>query len=178
MITIIAGTNRKNSVTLKVAKYYEKLLNETGEVCQVLDLTQLPKDFVFSSLYGVENDVFINITEQFIFKPSKFIIITPEYNGSFPGVMKAFIDGWDPRRVNGKWAALVGVSSGRQGNARGMDDWPLQQVEFEEFRIFRDLLVMLGITLILGISFNVAPEASTIALGSLVILWFGYVLTR
>ena len=56
--------------------------------------------------------------------------------------------------------------------------WKIVVGSFEEFRIFRDLLVMLGITLILGISFNVAPEANTIALGSLVILWFGYVLTR
>jgi NAD(P)H-dependent FMN reductase len=122
MITIIAGTNRKNSVTLKVARYYEKLLIKKGWDCQVLDLVNLPKDFLFSSLYGVENEEFTQITQKYIFNPSKLIVITPEYNGSFPGVMKAFIDGWDPRKVSGKWAALVGVSSGRQGNARGMDD--------------------------------------------------------
>lgn len=122
MITIIAGTNRKNSVTSKVAKYYEKVLIKKGLDCQVLDLVNLPKDFLFSSLYGEENEEFSIITQKYIFNPTKFIVITPEYNGSFPGVMKAFIDGWDPRKVSGKWAALVGVSSGRQGNARGMDD--------------------------------------------------------
>tara|TARA_B100001778_G_C18524067_1_gene600292 strand:+ start:272 stop:793 length:522 start_codon:yes stop_codon:yes gene_type:complete len=122
MITIIAGTNRKNSVTLKVARYYEKLLKQRGENCQVLDLAKLPKDFVFSSLYGEENLDFAQITEQFIFAPSKLIVVTPEYNGSFPGIMKSFIDGWNPKKVSGKWVALVGVSSGRQGNARGMDD--------------------------------------------------------
>ena len=122
MITIIAGTNRKNSVTLKVARYYEKLLIKKGLDCQVLDLVNLPKDFLFSSLYGEENEDFIQITKKYIFNPSKLIVITPEYNGSFPGVMKAFIDGWNPRKVSGKWVALVGVSSGRQGNARGMDD--------------------------------------------------------
>ncbi len=122
MITIIAGTNRKNSVTLKVARYYEKLLIKKGLACQVLDLVNLPNDFLFSSLYGQENDEFTQITQKYIFNPNKLIVITPEYNGSFPGVMKAFIDGWDPRKVSGKWVALTGVSSGRQGNARGMDD--------------------------------------------------------
>tara|TARA_Y100000589_G_scaffold29203_1_gene24291 strand:- start:492 stop:1013 length:522 start_codon:yes stop_codon:yes gene_type:complete len=122
MITIIAGTNRKNSVTLRVAHYYEKLLNNRGKTCQVLDLTKLPKDFLFSSLYGEENKDFIQIAEKFIVEPKKIILVTPEYNGSFPGVMKSFIDGWNPRKVSGKWVALVGVSSGRQGNARGMDD--------------------------------------------------------
>ena len=122
MITIVAGTNRKNSVTLKVAQYYEKLLNEKGKSCQVLDLAKLPEDFVFSSLYGEQNSRFLKITQQYIFEPSKLIVVTPEYNGSFPGIMKSFIDGWDPRKGSGKWVALAGVSSGRQGNARGMDD--------------------------------------------------------
>jgi NAD(P)H-dependent FMN reductase len=36
--------------------------------------------------------------------------------------MKGFIDGWNPRKVNNKWVALVGVASGRQGNLRGIDD--------------------------------------------------------
>lgn len=122
MITIIAGTNRKNSITSKVALYYKKLLTKKGLSCQILDLASLPRDFLFSSLYGEENDEFIQITQKYIFNPMKLIVITPEYNGSFPGIMKAFIDGWDPRKVSGKWVALVGVSSGRQGNARGMDD--------------------------------------------------------
>ncbi len=46
----------------------------------------------------------------------KFVFIVPEYNGSFPGVLKAFIDGLQfPDSFAGKKAALVGVSSGIQG---------------------------------------------------------------
>lgn len=45
MISIIAGTNRKNSETLKVANYYEKVLKGRGVDCQVLDLANLPKTF-------------------------------------------------------------------------------------------------------------------------------------
>ena len=122
MISIIAGTNRKNSETLRVAKYYEKVLKSRGEACQVLNLADLPKDFLFTALYGEQNEVFNQIVEQYIFSVDKMIIATPEYNGSFPGIMKAFIEGWNPRKVPNKWAALVGVASGRQGNSRGMDD--------------------------------------------------------
>ena len=51
----------------------------------------------------------------------KFIFVVPEYNGSFPGVVKALIDVL-PRSVwINKKAALVGVAAGRAGNIRGLD---------------------------------------------------------
>lgn len=122
MISIIAGTNRKNSETLRVAKYYEKVLKGRGVDCQVLNLADLPKDFLFTALYGEKNEEFNQIVEQYVYSVDKFIVASPEYNGSFPGIVKAFIEGWNPRQVPNKWAGLVGVASGRQGNARGMDD--------------------------------------------------------
>jgi len=52
----------------------------------------------------------------------KFIFIIPEYNGTFPGVLKAMIDNSDVMKVwHNKKALLTGVSSGRAGNLRGMD---------------------------------------------------------
>ena len=46
----------------------------------------------------------------------------PEYNGSFPGVLKAMIDISDIRNCWwNKKALLTGISSGRAGNLRGMD---------------------------------------------------------
>ena len=51
----------------------------------------------------------------------KFVFITPEYNGSFPGVLKAFIDGMRyPGTFEGKKCALVGLSAGNQGAALAM----------------------------------------------------------
>ena len=52
---------------------------------------------------------------------SSCISVVPEYNGSFSGVLKAFIDTWEPKRVIGKKSALVGLAAGRAGNLRGMD---------------------------------------------------------
>ena len=51
----------------------------------------------------------------------KFVFIVPEYNGSFPGVLKAFIDGLDfPDTFTGKKAALIGVSAGMLGSSHAM----------------------------------------------------------
>lgn len=121
MITVISGTNREGSKTFLMAKSYIKLLEKAGKDCQLLDLSTLPTDFLFSSLYGKVNGAFSDLMDQYIFGADAFVIISPEYNGSYAGIVKAFIDGWDPKKLSGQAVAMVGVASGRQGNARGMD---------------------------------------------------------
>ncbi len=121
MITIISGTNRENNLTLKIAKAYSETLTTLKIDNQILDLSTLPEDFIFSALYGIKNDEFTQTVKKYINDVPKMVIISPEYNGSYPGILKAFIDGWDPRSIGAIDVALVGTASGRQGNARGMD---------------------------------------------------------
>ena len=64
----------------------------------------------------------MKIEEEILIPTQKFIFIIPEYNGTFPGVLKAMIDNSDVIKVwHNKKALLTGVSSGRAGNLRGMD---------------------------------------------------------
>jgi chromate reductase len=118
---IISATNRPGSSTLKVAKYYQKVLRQIGVVADLLSLSQLPDNLIKSDLYGQRSTEFQTILDL-IDKTEKFIFIIPEYNGSFPGVLKVFIDACDfPESFYDKKAALVGVSSGKYGNIRGID---------------------------------------------------------
>lgn len=121
MITIISGTNRPASNTLKVAKYYQKTLAEKGLQTNLFNLKDLPETLIASDLYGKRSAEFEPI-QQMIAATSKFLFIIPEYNGSFPGVLKTFIDACNfPESFYDKKAALVGVSSGKYGNIRGID---------------------------------------------------------
>ncbi len=122
MITIISATNRKNSVTRQVCTYYQSVIQAHGESTEILDLNELPADFTVSALYenNGKNETFNALTNKVI-QGKKFILITPEYNGSFPGVLKAFIDGHPyPSGFAGKKIALVGVSDGIQGGILAM----------------------------------------------------------
>ncbi len=121
MITIVSGTNRKGSMTFQVAQLCKNLLTQKGEVAQILDLQDLPHDFVFSALYGNKNPEFESILKEYIYSSSKLVLISPEYNGGFSGVLKAFMDGWSPRVLTNQKVALIGVASGRSGNLRGLD---------------------------------------------------------
>lgn len=117
MITIVAGTNRKSSTSLVISKFYKELLDKRNVENQILDLSELPVDFIVSALYenSGKNDSF-NYYRSLIEKSQKFVFVVPEYNSSFPGVLKAFIDGLKyPESFSGKKCALVGISSGIQG---------------------------------------------------------------
>lgn len=123
MITIVSGTNRKNSTTLKIAKLYQNRLQKLDIATDIIDLSQLPQDFIFSALYenSGKHEIFNQFRKQ-IADANKIIFIVPEYNASYPGVLKGFIDGLSyPDALAGKKAALVGLSAGILGNAWGLN---------------------------------------------------------
>lgn len=112
--TIISGTNRPGSNTLKVALQYQQMLDTMGVKAALVTLEGLDLNEKSSQLLKLEEEVLI--------PTDKFIIVLPEYNGSYPGSLKAIIDMTEIRKVWwGKKALLTGVSTGRAGNLRGMD---------------------------------------------------------
>ena len=118
-ILIISGTNRLASNSLMVATIYKELLSKYAVESEIIGLHDLPIDFLVSALYknSGKNPAF-NIFRNKIIEYQKFVFIVPEYNGSFPGVLKAFIDGLKyPDSFKNKKGALVGISAGIMGGA-------------------------------------------------------------
>lgn len=121
MITIICATHRPKNQTKAVVDAYQNLLEKLGEQVEVLEMSTLPEDFVYNGSFGRENQQLKQIVEEKITAASRFVIIAPEYNGSYPGIFKSFIDVVHPSNWKGKKVALVGVAGGRAGNLRGLD---------------------------------------------------------
>jgi chromate reductase len=122
LITLLAGTNRPQSRARRIANYYHTVLAALGAESHILDLAELPVDFISTALYAqVGTNAGFNRLAGLLDASDKLVIITPEYNGSFPGVLKAFIDGLPyPGGIRGKKAALVGLSNGGQGGLLAM----------------------------------------------------------
>jgi NAD(P)H-dependent FMN reductase len=116
-IVVVAGTNRKNSLSGQVAHYYADLVRQEGKEAQVLDLIDLPADFTATALYeNMGKNMVFNQLQAALEVAPKYVFIIPEYNGSFPGVFKAFIDGLPfPSLFKGKKCGLVGLSQGVTG---------------------------------------------------------------
>jgi len=111
---IIAGTNRLGSKTLRVANQYQQLLAGLNIKAPVISLENLDVSSRNPEYEAVEKEVLL--------PAKKVIFIAPEYNGSIPGVLKTMLDISDYKKVWwGKKALLVGISTGRSGNVRGMD---------------------------------------------------------
>ena len=128
MITVISGTNRPNSKTKVVAKYYQQLLqNQSQQDVEFFSLEDIPSSILHNQMYEAEkqDESLNNIQNKYIIPSDKWVFVLPEYNGSFPGIMKLFIDAISvvdyKKSFANKKLALLGISSGRSGNLRGLD---------------------------------------------------------
>lgn len=114
MITIIAGTNRADSMTLRTADLYYKLLTAHTADVQLLSLQH-------RNVWERGEDM-IALERQYLIPAQKFVFILPEYNASFPGILKLMMDNSDVKKCWWyKKAMLVGIADGRAGNLRGVD---------------------------------------------------------
>lgn len=114
---IISGTNRTHSYSRRISNWYKSMLHEMETKAEIIDLTQLPDNFLNVALYenASKNESFLPFRQK-VSEAQKLVFIVAEYNGSFPGALKAFIDGMEyPKAFKNKKAALVGLSSGVQG---------------------------------------------------------------
>ena len=115
MITVISGTDRNDSNTLRVATLYHRMLAaRTRLPLGLISLQGLPVWERSPELKTLEQDILIPTTH--------FLFIMPEYNGSFPGILKTMMDNSDIKRCWwGKKALLTGLADGRAGNLRGLE---------------------------------------------------------
>lgn len=126
MIEIIAGTDRPNSNTLKVARFMETLYAEMKIPAQLLDLRELKLADVDGGDYNAGAKGSFKTLVDRVTAADGLVVVVPEYNGSFPGILKLFIDYWRyPQTFESRPIALVGLG-GRFGALRPVEH--LQQV--------------------------------------------------
>lgn len=123
MWTIISGTNRKGANTLKIAKSYQQIARGLGVDIELISLEDLPLDLISVDMYHTPHSNLEAWMDQYVYPAEKFTFIVPEYNGSIPGIFKLWMDAVDIHRAfKFKKVSIVGVSNGRAGNLRGLDE--------------------------------------------------------
>ena len=124
MITLIVGTNRPGSNTRKIARHLEEFYAGLKVPFRVLDLAELPQEIFLPSSYAEKPASFARFSEG-VLQSSGLHIVTPEYNGSLPGVLKYFIDMLKfPESFERRPVCFTGVAAGIWGALR-----PVEQLQ-------------------------------------------------
>ena len=122
MMTLIVGTNRPGSNTRKVAAQIEEIYRELKVPLQVLDLAELRPEIFSPASYAEKPKSFAPFAEA-VLQSSGLIVVTPEYNGSLPGVLKYFIDMLKfPESFEQRPVCFVGVAAGMWGALRKLNE--------------------------------------------------------
>ena len=124
MITMVVGTNRPGSNTRKIAAQVEEIYRELKTPLKVLDLALLPPEIFHSSSYAEKPKSFAPFADG-VLQSTGLVVITPEYNGSVPGVLKYFIDMLKfPESFERRPVCFIGLAAGMWGALR-----PVEQLQ-------------------------------------------------
>lgn len=121
MIEIISGSNRANCNSLRIARVLQATYEEQGVAVGLLNLQDLPSSLLDPGAYAEKPEEFGPFQER-VLAASGLHVVTPEYNGSFPGALKLFIDMLKfPESFEGKPVAYVGLAAGQWGALRSVE---------------------------------------------------------
>lgn len=117
-IEIISGSPRINSVTRRVALHLQKLLKETTDhEIGLIDLQDWDLPVLQTVFSSVENtpDPWKPLSKR-IFAANAFILVSPEYNGSYTPALKNLLDHFP--KQHRKPFGIVTASTGALGGIR------------------------------------------------------------
>lgn len=121
MLVVISGTNRPQSNSSRVARLCQRRLEALGEEVEVLDLVDLPAELYRPESYASKPASFA-AWQGAIDRCDGVLTVVPEYNGSFPGALKYFVDMLAfPTSLVGMPCSFVGLSAGTWGALRAVE---------------------------------------------------------
>ena len=144
-ILLISGTNRPNSNAIKITRVIEREYRAHGIEVDVYSLADLPAEIFNPTSYAAKPASFVPVQQQ-VLNARGLHIVSPEYNGSFPGALKYFIDMLKfPESFDRKPVAFVGEAAGIWGAIR-----PIEQLQmvfgYRNAHIYPDRVFIPGVT--------------------------------
>ena len=116
-IPVILGTTRKGRMSGHAARFIAAQIEKRNEVkTELIDISRLPMP-IDDAGEGIKDPVF----SEKMTMADAVVIVTPEYNHSFPGLLKHVLDSCLKEYIH-KAAGIVGVSAGPFGGVRAIQD--------------------------------------------------------
>lgn len=117
-IAFVVGSHRKNSQSLKVAKFLRSFLEELSIEVKIFDLGSNPLPMWDPSAWEKDSDLkkFWNSYSVGLSEATGYIFLSPEYAGMASPALKNFFLFLSGTDISHKPAMIVTVSSGMGGN--------------------------------------------------------------
>ncbi len=122
-IPVILGTAREGRRSEAAAKFILEQVRQAGLETELIDV----RDF----LHKATQETFPGQEElgEKLKRADGYVVVSPEYNHSFPGELKLFLDTFYQEYAR-KPAGICGVSAGPNGGVRAVEQLRLVFVEF------------------------------------------------
>jgi NAD(P)H-dependent FMN reductase len=102
----------------------EEIYREVDVPLRVLDLAELPPEVFHPSAYAEKPKSF-QVFSDAVLAAEGLVLVTPEYNGSVPGILKYFIDMLKfPESFDQRPVCFIGLGAGMWGALR-----PVEQLQ-------------------------------------------------
>ncbi|MGE5611464.1 MAG: NADPH-dependent FMN reductase [Bacillota bacterium] len=120
-VLVISGTNRPQANAMKIARLVEGHYRQLGVPVELFSLSELPAE-TFDPRSYAEKPASFKAIQQRVLEAGGLHLVTPEYNGSFPGILKYFIDMLKfPESFDRKPVAFIGEAAGNWGALRAVE---------------------------------------------------------
>jgi len=120
-INILSATDRPGSMALKLSNYIKPKFEGYGAEADVISLSDFPIQDVAGGMYGKELPNVEAFNER-VLDADGLVMVIPEYNGSFPGILKLFIDYLPfPMAFSNLPIAFIGEAAGAFGGVRSVE---------------------------------------------------------
>lgn len=125
-IVIVCGTNREGALSRLLAQEAAEAQKLLGNEVDLLDMAELPAEALQPTAYKEQAPNVAALVERFL-KSDGVVFVVPEYNGSYPGVLKLFVDMLPyPEGFEARPCAFIGLAAGQFKSLRAVEHF--QQV--------------------------------------------------
>lgn len=124
-VPIILGTGRKNANSEKVSEFVFDLANKCGFNVKLIKV----REWLDQPWTGGMDFKKREKLSQIFKEADGFLIVSPEYNHSFPGELKLLLDEFY-EEYHFKPVGICGVSTGKLGGARMVEQLKLTLITF------------------------------------------------
>ncbi len=125
-IVIVCGTNRAGALSRLLATEAAEAYRQLDQTVDLLDMNELPREILEPTVYQTQPASVKALVDRFL-KSDGAVFVIPEYNGSYPGVLKLFVDMLPyPEGFDSRPCAFVGIAAGQFKSLRAVEHF--QQV--------------------------------------------------